>query len=67
MDERCGLCLDRLGAIAVVRVAGNADQPEPLPLCQRCGFLPAEQRKHLRNEAMRRMLMRESEASRVRN
>lgn len=56
MEDRCALCDEPMGFVAVVRVAGNSEHPEPLALCQRCGFLSVEERRRLRDQAMTRIL-----------
>jgi hypothetical protein len=56
MEDRCVLCDEPMGLVSVVRVAGDVEHPEPIALCERCGFLPAEKRKRMRDQAMTRML-----------
>ncbi len=54
-NRRCAFCDVELMRITIVRVTDDAEHPEPLELCQRCGFLPAEERQHLWDETRRRM------------
>lgn len=56
MEDRCVLCDEPMGPVAVVRVAGDVEHPEPIALCQRCGLLPAAERRRMRDQAMTRML-----------
>lgn len=62
MNTQCILCERLAIAIEGIVLVGDLSHPVPEPLCRSCADLRPEQRQGLRDQAMARILRRDSAA-----